>query len=112
MRTIIKTVLTEQSKGIVIKNMYQKLIDKLLFDLKKKYEEEEKSSDNWYLNIFNKVDKIIVDGIPELVDDRMVIPIEIKFLSDAESEKYWISTITALLRRKLEPYGKPYFKIK
>jgi hypothetical protein len=111
MREIIKTILTEQSKDIVIKNMYQNLIDKTLSNLKKKYKEEEISSANWYLTIFNKVDKIIVNGIPKLVDDRMAVPIEIKWYNK-ESEEYWINTLTIFLTKELEPYGKPYFRIK
>lgn len=110
MREIIKTILTEQSKDIVIKNMYQNLIDKTLSNLKKKYKEEEMSSANWYLTIFAKVDKINVVGTPKLVDDRMVVPIEIKW-RDLNAEEYWLNTLTIFLTKELEPYGKPYFKI-
>lgn len=111
MREIIKTILTEQSKDIVIKNMYQNLIDKTLSNLKKKYKEEEISSANWYLTIFAKVDKINVNGIPKLVDDRMAVPIDIKW-DRKDVEEYWIPTISSFLTRELEPYGKPYFRIK
>lgn len=111
MREIIKTILTEQSKDIVIKNMYQNLIDKTLSKVRKKYKEEEISSANWYLTIFAKVDKINVVGIPELVDNRMAVPIEIKW-GDLKSEKYWSNTLTIFLTKELEPYGKPYFMIK
>jgi len=110
MREIIKTILTEQSKDIVIKNMYQNLIDKTLSNLKKKYKEEEISSANWYLTIFSKVDKINVVGTPKLLDNRMVVPIEIKW-EDPNKEEYWIPTISSFLTRELEPYGNPYFKI-
>lgn len=110
MREIIKTILTEQSKDIVIKNMYQNLIDKTLSNLKKKYKEEEISSANWYLTIFAKVDKINVVGTPKLVDNRMVVPIEIKW-DRGDSEEYWLNTLIIFLTRELEPYGKPYFKI-
>ena len=37
MREIIKTILTEQSKDIVIKNMYQNLLDKTLSKMREKY---------------------------------------------------------------------------
>lgn len=110
MREIIKTILTEESKDIVIKNMYQNLIDKTLSKMREKYKEEEISSDNWYLTIFAKVDKINVVATPKLVDDRMVIPIEIKW-GVLNSEKYWLNTLTIFLTKELEPYGKPYFKI-
>lgn len=110
MRSIIKTILTEQSKDIVIKNMYQNLIDKTLSNLKKKYKEEEISSSNWYLTIFRKVDKINVVGTPKLLDNRMVVPIEIKW-DFREVEEYWIPTITQFLTKELEPYGNPYFKL-
>lgn len=110
MREIIKTILTEESKDIVIKNMYQNLIDKTLSKMREKYKEEEISSANWYLTIFAKVDKINVVATPKLVDDRMVIPIEIKW-RDLNSEEYWLNTLTIFLTKELEPYGKPYFKI-
>ena len=110
MREIIKTILTEQSKDIVIKNMYQNLIDKTLSNLKKKYKEEEMSSANWYLTIFAKVDKINVVGTPKLLDNRMVVPIEIKW-EDSKNEEYWLNTLTIFLTKELEPYGNPYFKL-
>jgi len=110
MRSIIKTILTEQSKDIVIKNMYQNLLDKLLSNLKKKYKEQEISSANWYLTIFAKVDKINVVGTPKLVDNRMVVPIEFKW-DVKETEEYWLGALIIYLTRELEPYGNPYFKI-
>ena len=111
MREIIKTILTEQSKDIVIKNMYQNLLDKTLSNLKQKYKEEEMSSANWYLTIFAKVNEIIVLGTPVLVDNRMLVPIDIKWDSK-DVEEYWIPTISSFLTRELEPYGKPYFRIR
>ena len=39
MREIIKTILTEQSKDIVIKNMYQNLLDKTLSKMREKYKQ-------------------------------------------------------------------------
>jgi hypothetical protein len=110
MREIIKNILTEQSKDIVIKNMYQNLLDKTLSNLKQKYKEQEISSANWYLTIFAKLDKINVVGTPKLVDNRMVVPIEFKW-DTKESEEYWLGTITIYLTRELEPYGNPYFKL-
>ncbi len=111
MRTIIKNILTEQSKDIVIKNMYQNLLDKTLTNLRRRYKEEEISSNNWYLNIFSNVDKIIVLGTPVLVDNRMLVPIDVKWYSK-DVEEYWIPTITEFLTRELKPYGNPYFRIK
>ena len=111
MREIIKNILTEQSKDIVIKNMYQNLIDKTLSNLKKKYKEEEISSANWYLTIFAKVNEIIVLGTPVLVDNRMLVPIDVKWYRK-DVEEYWIPTITEFLTRELKPYGNPYFRIK
>jgi|688.fasta_scaffold237925_4 hypothetical protein len=110
MRSIIKTILTEQSKDIVIKNMYQNLLDKTLSKMREKYKEQEISSANWYLTIFAKVDKIIVVGTPKLLDNRMVVPIEIKW-DRGDIEEYWLNTVTQFLTRELEPYGNPYFKI-
>jgi hypothetical protein len=110
MRSIIKTILTEQSKDIVIKNMYQNLLDKTLSNLKKKYKEQEISSANWYLTVFAKLDKINVVGTPKLVDNRMVVPIEFKW-DVKETEEYWLGAIIIYLTRELEPYGNPYFKI-
>ena len=110
MRSIIKTILTEQSKDSVIKNMYQNLLDKTLSKMREKYKEQEISSANWYLTIFAKVDKIIVVGTPKLLDNRMVVPIEIKW-DRGDIEEYWLNTVTQFLTRELEPYGNPYFKI-
>jgi hypothetical protein len=111
MREIIKNILTEQSKDIVIKNMYQNLLDKTLSNLKQKYKEQEISSENWYLSIFSNVDKIIVLGTPVLVDNRMLVPIDVKCYRK-DVEEYWIPTITEFLTRELKPYGNPYFRIK
>ena len=111
MRDIIKIILTEQSKDIAIKNMYQNLLDKTLSNLKKKYKEAEISSENWYLNIFSKINEIIVLGTPVLVDDRMMVPIDIKW-DTKDVEEYWMSTISSFLNRELSPYGKPYFRIR
>jgi hypothetical protein len=112
MREIIKTILTEQSKDIVIKNMYQNLLDKTLSNLKKRYKEDEQSSENWYLSIFNNVDKINVLSTPVLVDDRMLVVIDIKWKNSRDFEEYWVRTISSFLTRELSPYGKPYFRIR
>lgn len=111
MREIIKTILIEQSKDIVIKNMYQNLLDKTLSNLKQKYRDQEISSENWYLSIFSNVDKIIVLGTPVLVDNRMLVPIDVKWYRK-DVEEYWIHTITEFLTKELKPYGNPYFRIK
>jgi hypothetical protein len=98
------TCLTENVKQTMF---LQKKIDEILKHLKQRYKDEEINSENWYLSLFSRINKVILTDIK--LKKEMLVYIDV--YSDEFLDEDDIQNFAGYLKYKFSDYGFPVWFI-
>ena len=97
-------ILMNEKSDEKLYNVFQKLIDKELDNLKTRYREEEISASNWYLSVFSPINNVKVLNIKYKPSLSVYIDVD----ADSRFDEDDVQTFANYLREKLSYAGNPW----
>jgi hypothetical protein len=99
----MKILINEKTDEKLYK-VFQKLIDKELSEIKDRYREEYLSSTNWFLTLFNRIDKVKIINIKY----SPALSVYIDVYADSRFDEDDVQTFASYIKEKLKFAGNPW----
>lgn len=97
-------ILMNEKSDEKLYNVFQKLIDKELDNLKTRYREEDITANNWYLSVFSPINNVKVLNIKYKPSLSVYIDVD----ADSRFDEDDVQTFANYLREKLSYAGNPW----